>query len=291
MRSSSRHSAPGQIAKRPAHLALVHFLDFLRSLPEKQIWADGGAEHRDHHQEIVGIDGGVRPDRGQQRLAPGDVHGKGGRDIGEQRERHEFEHRRISPIRHEHLQQGGGRRENQRMFVIEPADHQRQRFPHRGDVGRDVERVGGDQQENQRQHQPARRELHHIGGKPLAGDAADPRAHQLDRDHEWRGEKHGPQQAVAKLRAGLRVGRNARRIVVGGAGHQSRTQQPKHHVAGFFGLCVFGVGHESLRGPGQVESVRSLPENIRHFAPAIKQIASGPDGGCGGSRTPRRPAA
>ena len=194
---------------------------------------------------------GLRPDRGQQRRAPGNFHGEGGRDIGEQRERHEFQHRRIAAIRHEDLQQGRGGGENQRMFVIEPADHQRQRFPHRGDVGRDVEGVGGDQKENQRQHQPARRELHDVGGEALAGDPADPRADQLDRDHERRGEKHRPEQAVAELRAGLRIGRNARRIVVGGAGHQSRTQQPKHDVAGFFDLCVFGVGHELLRCPGQ----------------------------------------
>ena len=60
------------------------------------------------------------------------------------------------------------------MLMIESADHQRKRFTHRGDVGRDVEGVGGDQQENQRQHQPARRDLHDICGEALAGDPADP---------------------------------------------------------------------------------------------------------------------
>ena len=247
MRSSS--VTPPLVSSRSGRrdLALIHFLDFLRSLPEKQIGADRGAENGHHHQEIVGIDGGRGPDRRQQCGAPRDLHGQRGRDIGEQRERQEFEHRSISAIRHEDLQQGRCRCENQRMFVIEPADHQREGFSHRGDVGRDVEGVGSDQKKNQRQHQPARRQLHHIGGEALAGDPADLRADQLDRDHERRREKYRPEQAVTELRAGLRIGRDARRVVIGGTGHQSRTKQPKHHVAGLFGFRADWFGHEKLR--------------------------------------------
>ena len=110
------------------------------------------------------------------------------------------------------------------MFVIEAANNQRERFSHRSDVGRDVECVCSDQKKNKRQYQPARRQLHHIGGEALAGHPADPRTHQLDRDHERRCQKHRPEQAVTKLRPGLRIGGNARRVVVGGAGHQSRTE-------------------------------------------------------------------
>ena len=88
--------------------------------------------------------------------------------------------------------------------------------------------------------------LHDIGGEALAGNPADPRAHQLDRDHERCGEKYGPQQAVTKLRAGLRISRDARRVVVSGTGHQSRTKQPKQHVAGFAGLRAIRFGHEKL---------------------------------------------
>ena len=251
MRSSS--GSPPRVSSRSGRRdpALVHFLDFLRSLPEKQIGADRGAQHRHHHQEVIGIDGGLRPDRRQQRRAPGNLHGQRRYHIGEQRQRHEFQHRRIAAIRHEDLQQGRCRRENQRVFVVEAADHQRERFAHRRDIGGDVEGVRGDQKENQRQHQPARRQLHHIGGEALAGDPADLRAHQLDGDHERRGEKHRPEQAVTELRAGLRIGGDARRVVIGGAGHQARTEQPEHHVPGFFGLWLFnvwalGFGHEIL---------------------------------------------
>ena len=99
-------AASGQFAQRAVYLALIHFLDFLRGLPEKQIGAYRGAENRHHHQEIVGIDGGFGPDRSEQRRAPWDIHGQCGRDIGEQRERHEFQHRRVAAIGDEDLQQG-----------------------------------------------------------------------------------------------------------------------------------------------------------------------------------------
>ena len=105
------------------------------------------------------------------------------------------------------------------MLVVEAANNERKGFSHRGDVGGDVESVRGDQQEDQGQHQPAGRQLHDVGGKSLPGHSADTRTHQLDRDHEWRREKHRPKQAVTELRSGLRIGRNARRIVIGGAGH------------------------------------------------------------------------
>ena len=64
-------AASGQLAKRPMCLALVHFLDFLRGLPEKQIGTDRGAEDGDHHQEIVGIDGGLRPDAASNAVLQG----------------------------------------------------------------------------------------------------------------------------------------------------------------------------------------------------------------------------
>jgi hypothetical protein len=105
------------------------------------------------------------------------------------------------------------------MLVVEAADHQRECFRHGRDVGGNVEGIGCDQKKHQRQHQPTRHHFHHIGRKALARHPADQCAHELDRDHEGNGEEDRPQQAVAELRAGLRVGRNARRVVVRRAGH------------------------------------------------------------------------
>ena len=55
----------------------------------------------------------------------------------------------------------------------------------------------------------------------MPGDAADPRRNFLDRRHQRKGQQHGPADAVAELRAGLAVGADPRRIIVGGAGDQS----------------------------------------------------------------------
>ncbi len=118
------------------------------------------------------------------------------------------------------------------MLVVEPADHERERFGHRGDVGRDIEGVRGDQQSDQPKNQPSGRDFHHVGGEAFAGDPADQGAHQLDRDHERDRQKDGPEQAITELRAGLRISGNPRWIIIGRTRHQSRTKQPKHHAAG-----------------------------------------------------------
>ncbi len=113
------------------------------------------------------------------------------------------------------------------MFVVEATDYQRKRFSHRRDVGGDVERIGRDQKKNQPQYQPAGRHFHHIGRKALSSHPADLSAYQLNRDHERRCEKYGPKQAVTKLGTCLRIGSNARRIIIGSARHQSRAEQPQ----------------------------------------------------------------
>ena len=108
--------------------------------------------------------------------------------------------------------------------------------------------------------------LHHIGGEPLAGHPADPRTHQLNCDHERRCQKHGPEQAVAKLRAGLRIGGDARRVVIGGAGHQSRAEQPKHHPPGLSEFRSLSSGHECLRGARSTGSMNSVAGHSRFSA-------------------------
>ena len=68
--------------------------------------------------------------------------------------------------------------------------------------------------------QPARIMLADIAGDALAGDPADAGADLLDRRHQRPGEQHDPGHAVAELRADLRIGGDAARIVVGCAGDQ-----------------------------------------------------------------------
>ncbi len=96
------------------------------------------------------------------------------------------------------------------------------RVTHRRNVGRDGDRVGHEQQRGDRQHDSFRRMQAQFGRDATPRLAPDPRAHELDRDHERKREEHGPQHAGAELRARLRVGGNARWIVVGCARHHAR---------------------------------------------------------------------
>jgi len=59
----------------------------------------------------------------------------------------------------------------------------------------------------------------------MPGDAADPRRNFLDRHHQRKAQQHGPADAVTKLRAGLAVGADPRRIVVGGTGDQAGAER------------------------------------------------------------------
>ena len=79
--------------------------------------------------------------------------------------------------------------------------------------------------------QPARVMRADVAGDALAGDPADARADLLDRRHQREAEQHHPAHRVAELRAGLRVGGDAARIVVGGAGDQSRAEPAEQPLA------------------------------------------------------------
>jgi hypothetical protein len=53
---------------------------------------------------------------------------------------------------------------------------------------------------------------------------ADLRTDKLDRRHQRIGQRHRPKHVEAELRAGLRIGGDAARIIVGGTGDEARTQ-------------------------------------------------------------------
>ena len=63
-----------------------------------------------------------------------------------------------------------------------------------------------------------------VGGEATAGDPADARADRLHRDHHRQGDHHGPQQAKARPRTSLGIGRDAARIVVGRSGDNAGPQ-------------------------------------------------------------------
>jgi hypothetical protein len=50
--------------------------------------------------------------------------------------------------------------------------------------------------------------------QPAVRDDAEPRTHELHGGHEREAHKSRPKQSKTERRAGLRIGRNARRIIV-----------------------------------------------------------------------------
>ena len=65
-----------------------------------------------------------------------------------------------------------------------------------------------------------------VGGQSLPGDVADPAARLLHPGHQRQHPQRGPQLPVPELGAGLRVGRDPGRVIIGRPGHQARTQDP-----------------------------------------------------------------
>jgi hypothetical protein len=116
------------------------------------------------------------------------------------------------------------------VLVLEPADDEKERFAHGGNISRDVDRVGDDQEGDDAEHQPAWIMPLEVGNNPDAGDAADMGADELDGDHERRCQEHRPEQAVAELRAGLRVGSDAGRIVIRRARDEPWPEQAQDDV-------------------------------------------------------------
>ena len=84
----------------------------------------------------------------------------------------------------------------------------------------------------------------------------------LDRDHQRPGQHHRPKQAEAELGAGLRIGRDAARIVVGGAGDEARAE---------------ALG-EALQGQGERERLREVlvpllrPNLLRNSRESVSEI-------------------
>ena len=108
--------------------------------------------------------------------------------------------------------------------MTKAADHERERFAHCSEIGSDVERVGDHQQAHERDDQPTWGKVLDVGDNAFSRHATNLAADKLDGDHERRGQKHRPQQAIAKLRTGLGICRDAGGVVVGRSRDQSRSE-------------------------------------------------------------------
>jgi len=129
----------------------------------------------------------------------------------------------------------------------------------RADIGADVDQVRGREQDHQHAQGTQAVVVLDVARQPLAGDVADPAAGFLHRGHQ-RIHPHGrPQLAIAELGAGLGVGRDPGRVIIGRPGHQARAQyadqvtQPGTAPAGHRGVRL-----ASCRQPWPFRVVRGF---------------------------------
>jgi hypothetical protein len=132
-------------------------------------------------------------------------------------------------IREEYLQKQCSEYEQRRHEMAIEAAYELSHFPYGGDIGGDVQGVGDQQQQhNALKHNRRERRLD-VGGESFPGDPADARAHGLNRGHQRIGQRHRPKHVEAELRARLRVGGYAARVVVRHASDKTRPD-PRQRV-------------------------------------------------------------
>ena len=169
-----------------------------------------------------------------QRLAPGHVHGDDDDDIGKQRQGQPFEDGGVSRIAHEDLQQHADDGEDHRVDECGAADEQLDRRPHGAEISPEIGDIGDEQQRHHDAQQPARVVAPEVLRDAAPGDAADAGGDGLRHRHQRIAEQQDPGELIAELRADLAVGRDAARIVVGGAGDEAgseRAQNPSGEAA------------------------------------------------------------
>jgi len=91
-------------------------------------------------------------------------------------------------------------------------------------VSTDIDHIGGRQQDHEQTQSAQAVPVLDVARQSLAGDVADPAAGLLHADDQRQHPEGGPQLPVPELGTSLGVGRDARRVVVGGPGHQARAE-------------------------------------------------------------------
>ena len=162
--------------------------------------------------------------------------------VGEQGKGQPLQVGDVDVIGHENLQQQCRGHENDCHGLAGKPGHQFGNLAHGSDVGGNVADVGDKKQDHDAVQHGRRKGVPDVGRQPLARNAPDRCAHQLDRRHQRKRERHGPEHSQAVLRARLRIRRYAAGVVIGDSGDEPRTDLcqrmfPEAIAAGFEDSC------------------------------------------------------
>jgi hypothetical protein len=129
----------------------------------------------------------------------------------------------IAVVGQQHLQQQRQQAGSGGIPVAGAACEQADGLAHGGNVGRDVDGVGHQQQLTMAYSSGRGRWRRILVASPAA-DAAYARADGLYAHHQRQGQDHGPQHLQAELGTGLRIGGDAAGVIVGRARDQAGAQ-------------------------------------------------------------------
>ena len=180
------------------------------------------------------------------------------RHVGQQRQAEPLEDAFDEPVRAEDLE----RQDAEADGHDEDQDGHRQEEVDGGgdgaDVGPGIDRVGHQDGADRRVQHPAGVVLTQDAGQATPVDQADLAADVLDGRHHRQHQERRPQRPIAVAGAGLRVGPDAGRVVVRGAGHEpgpQDLQDPLEGVGGAVDLADVGIDRSlwvdlgAARGP------------------------------------------
>ena len=210
----------------------VGLLHLLARLPEEEVGRDGRAEHGDECCQPCGAAREVRDEQAVHDRSPVDVDRQENDRIREQRQREPPQHARV-PVVAEHDREGDhAAREHDDQSRGRQTRHELRGCSHGADVGRDVERVR-DHRDQHRAEQDRAPEPGAGSASPDRGPVASPRRAASSWTAAAIGatDERRPEQRVSEPGADLRVGPDARRVVVGRTRDDPRTEPTEVAVA------------------------------------------------------------
>ncbi len=208
-------------------------LDDRRLQVELHPGRDGGADQADDHDQIAGVGIELRDDRVRERQFPVRFREKCRDRIGEINQRKKQQDAFHGLVRAAHDDGPDQRRADGDRDVFADTEDAHARGE-AGELGRDVAEVGESEDDHGEEgHAQAELFADEIG-EAFAGDGAHARGHFLHHDQRDGGGDQGPEQRVAVLRAGLRVGEDAAGIVIDVGGDEAGAddgEEREHPVA------------------------------------------------------------
>ena len=169
-----------------------------------------------------------RLERGDERLAPAWSCQHTGDDVGEVEERRgekDLLHALVAALHHQQPHQHGRNRHADEARDVK----QLQAAGDAGELGDHIAEVGDDQAEHHEERDAEAVLFANEIAQAFAGDRAHARRHLLHHDQRDGHGNHHPQQRVAELRAGRRVGVDTSGVVVDVGGDEAGADDGQQH--------------------------------------------------------------